>query len=612
MNPSLDTFFEYRRPRDLDPHDVAHHPVIVVGAGPIGLAMALDWVRHGHDVLVLAASDSLSAGSRAICFAKRTLEICDRLGFGEAVASKGVSWNVGKVFRQDGLLYEFNLLPETGQRFPAFVNLQQYYFEHYQLRALAGHRISRDGCGRVDLRWNNRVVGVTASDDRVEVTVECPDGNYALTCDWLIACDGAGSPVRKMMGLSSAGQVFRDRFLIADVKIARGAGSAASDASSGSASKFFARTERWFWFDPPFHRNQSALLHRQADDVWRLDFQLGWQADPEIEKQPERVLPRIRAMLGPDVEFELEWVSIYTFQCRRMERFTHGRVIFAGDAAHQVSPFGARGANSGIQDVDNLAWKLDLVVRGAAPRALLDTYDTERIAAADENILNSTRSTDFITPKSAISRTFRDAVLELAAKYPFARKLVNSGRLSVPAHYRESSLNTADVEPWPASTAMNAPGSPAMDAPVVVAVDGERVGGWLLSKVGGAFTVVVFCDDASSLPVMDTIPSAVGAVELRKVIVARSPSLQSSQPAAMHGGTRLLIDRERLAAARYAPAGHAIYLLRPDQHVAGRRIGHDIDWIPAAVALACGHALPSQERGQDAHAERRTEPVAAG
>src|SRR5512134_1112837 len=172
--------------------------------------------------------------------------------------------------------------------------------------------------------------------------------------------------------------------------------------------------ERWFWFDPPFHPNQSALLHRQADDVWRIDFQLGWDADPEAEKQPERVLPRLRAMLGADAKVDIEWASVYTFQCRRMQRFRHGRAIFAGDAAHVVSPFGARGANSGFQDIDNLVWKLALVIAGRAPERLLDSYDAERICAADENLLNSTRSTDFITPKSAASRLFRDAVLELA------------------------------------------------------------------------------------------------------------------------------------------------------------------------------------------------------
>ncbi len=258
--------------------------------------------------------------------------------------------------------------------------------------------------------------------------VETPDGDYWLSCDWLVVADGAKSTVRALLGLESEGQVFRDRFLIADIHM---------------RSDFPA--ERWFWFDPPFHRNQSALLHRQADDVWRIDFQLGWDADPDEERKPERILPRLRAMLGPKAEFDIEWASVYTFQCRRLAKFRHGRVLFAGDAAHLVSPFGARGANSGIQDADNLVWKLALVLKGFAPLRLLDTYDAERIPATDENILHSTRSTDFITPKSAVSRTFRDAVLALAKRHAFARKLVNSGRLSVPHVYAASPLQTPDA-----------------------------------------------------------------------------------------------------------------------------------------------------------------------
>ncbi len=176
-----------------------------------------------------------------------------------------------------------------------------------------------------------------------------------------MAADGARSPTRRLLGHESRGQTFRDRFLIADVKMA-------ADFPS----------ERWFWFDPPFHPGQSVPLHRQPDNVWRIDFQLGWDADPAAERQPERVIPRVRALLGEAVSFELEWVSIYTFSCLRMAAFRDGRVLFAGDAAHGVSPFGARGANSGVQDADNLAWKLRLVVQGAAPDRLLDTYASER------------------------------------------------------------------------------------------------------------------------------------------------------------------------------------------------------------------------------------------
>jgi 3-(3-hydroxy-phenyl)propionate hydroxylase len=519
--------FEYQRSPDQSAAQVAHHPVVVVGAGPVGLATAIDLAQSGQRVLLLDDDRCLSHGSRAICFAKRTLEIFDRLGCGDRMVEKGVTWNLGRVFHRDEPVYSFDLLPEGGHCRPAFINLQQYYVEGFLLdraRSLPN----------IEIRWGNKVAALDAREDGVELTVETPEGDYRILADYVVAADGARSPIRRAMGLESKGRTFRDRFLIADVRM-----------------KADFPAERWFWFDPPFHPNQSVLLHSQPDGVWRIDFQLGWGADPEEEKRPERVIPRVRALLGRDAEFALEWVSVYTFSCLRMERFRHGRVIFAGDAAHGVSPFGARGANSGIQDAENLAWKLALVLRGAAPDSLLDSYDAERVAAADENILNSTRSTDFITPKNESSRAFRDAVLDLAKDCGFARRMVNSGRLSLPSTYRASPLNTPDSEPFEGPMV---PGAPALDAPL-----GED---WLLRRLGGGFTLLHFGAAAPAMP--ETLP------EIR--VVNLSPEEDA-------GG---------VAAARYDARPGTTYLIRPDQHVCARWRRFDPQAVRAALDRATG------------------------
>lgn len=536
--------YEYRRIPEQDGAG-ARRPVVIVGAGPIGLAAAIDLGQRGIPVLVLDDDDTVSVGSRAICYAKRTLEILDRLQCAEPIVARGIRWNVGRVFNGSELAYRFDLLPESGHRRPAFVNLQQYHFEECLVRRAQ----SLPG---VELCWRHKVVGVVPRADGVALTVATPEGEYALDCDWVIACDGARSPVRSMLALDTDGQVFRDRFLIADIHM---------------TSDF--PTERWFWFNPPFHPGQSVLLHRQADDVWRVDFQLGWDADPDEEKKPERILPRLRAMLGPDARFEIEWASVYTFQCRRMQRFRHDRVLFAGDCAHLVSPFGARGANSGIQDTDNLVWKLELVLRGHAPEALLDSYDFERVAAADENILNSTRSTDFITPKSAVSRSFRDAVLALARRHAFARRLVNSGRLSVPKVLDASPLNTPDREPF--SGAM-VPGAPAADAPV----SGPQ-GDWLLDYLGGGFCLLAF---GNAVDEAEAARLAAGPVGVRIVQVG--------------GNARddrvVVADHEGLATARYDATPDACYLIRPDQHVVARWRSFDVAAVDAALARATRRA----------------------
>ncbi|MBV7410874.1 FAD-dependent oxidoreductase [Maritimibacter sp. DP1N21-5] len=527
--------YPYERSADQDAETPVRHPVVVMGGGPIGVATALDLGLQGIPVVVLDDHEGIGMGSRAICFAKRTLEIADRYGCGEPMLDKGVIWNLGKVFHDDRKVFEFNLLPEDGHKFPAFINLQQPYFEKFIVDRV---REAQAAGAPIDLRGKNRVDSVEEKDDHVVLNITTPEGPYTIMADWLIGCDGASSPLRGMLGLDFEGRVFEDSFLIADIKMKN--------------TTF--PTERWFWFEPWFKSGASTLLHKQPDDVWRIDFQIGWDVDRKEELKEENIRKRIDAMLGDDVEYEMVWSSIYTFQCRRMKQFRHGRVLFAGDAAHQVSPFGARGANSGLQDVDNLGWKLGLVIEGKAPASLLDSYDEERRYGADENILNSTRSTDFITPKSKTSHMFRNAVLDLAEHYAFARPLVNSGRLSVPCVYDGLSLTGKDA--LVGGPARTRPGSPCPDAPL-----GD---GFLLGRLGGRFTLLTINAEAPEEFVDDGI-----AVDRLALSAGDDPT-------------------GALAARYLGQATSAVYLIRPDQHVAARWATHDEAALRAALRKTCG------------------------
>jgi 3-(3-hydroxy-phenyl)propionate hydroxylase len=526
--------FDAERSPDQDAAAPVRHPVVVVGAGPVGLALAIDLAQRGVPVVLLDNDCTLSTGSRAICFAKRTLEIFDRLGCGEPMVAKGVAWSVGRVFFRDAEVYRFDLHAEAGHAWPAFINLQQYYVEGYLAQRAAALPL-------IDVRWLNKVVGLAQHADRATLTIETPAGRYALDADHVVACDGSRSTVRELLGQHSKGRVFRDRFLIADVRM-----------------KLQRPAERWFWFDPAFHPNQSVLLHMQPDGVWRVDFQLGWDADPDEERKPENIVPRVQALLGKDTPFDLVWASVYTFACMRMERFRHGRVLFAGDAAHGVSPFGARGANSGVQDADNLGWKLALVVAAAAPDTLLDSYAREREYAADENIRHSTRATDFITPKSEISRVFRDAVLDLARDHAFARGLVNSGRLSLPTTLDGSPLSTADSADFDSRMR---PGAAAVDAPITAANGHD---GWLLPALGNGFTALVFDaeDVAAVTRLLQSAASGLAPLLVLNVLACGAPMPLD--------GTGDVIDRDGLVAERYDLLGGTVYLLRPDQHVCAR------------------------------------------
>lgn len=485
------------------------HKVVIVGAGPVGLALAIDLAQEGVASVVLDDNNVVSVGSRAICWSKRSLEILDRLGVGAACVEKGVVWKVGRTLHREEEVWTFDLQPDPGHKMPAFVNLQQYYVEEYLVsRAL-------EFPGLIDLRWKNQVTDVTVGD-HAALTVETPDGAYRLEAEHVVACDGAKSPVRGMLGLDFDGELFEERFLIADIEM---------------TGEF--PSERRFWFEPPFHAGQSALLHKQPDNIYRIDLQLGWDADPEVERTPERVIPRIEKALGRK-DFRLDWVSVYTFQCRRLARFVHGPVIFCGDSAHVVSPFGARGGNGGLQDVDALGWRLAHVAKGGDP-AVLGAYDRERQFGADENLLNSSRTTRFMSPASGAERLFRDAVLALAGKAPFARPLVNSGRLSRPCVYP---LAGADDPALPPDAR---PGAVAPDAPLA--------DGWLIDRLGRQ-------------PVLVAIGQAAPAVSVKVLEVPVTAEVR----------------------ARYlGTAARALYLVRPDQIIAARWVSASASDVIAAV-----------------------------
>jgi len=355
----------------------------------------------------------------------------------------------------------------------------------------------------IDLRFRNKVQDHTDHGDHISLDIDTDDGTYSLKAQYALACDGAGSPTRKRMELPFDGKSFEEHFLIVDVEM--------------TESPFDTDIpERWFWFEPKFHAGQSALLHRQPDNIYRIDLQLGPDTDPVEEALEENVLPRIKAVVG-DKPFRLDWMSVYKFRCAMLEQFVHGRMIFAGDSAHVVSPFGARGGNGGIQDVDNLCWKLAAVLQGDAPESLLASYDEERRHGAEENILNSSRATNFMTPKSEIEHLYRDQVLALAHRHAFARRLINSGRLSVPCSLEGMALQSAGQAPV-------APGHALVDAPLE--------DGWLVERAQGQFMLMRVGKGAtppSDLPVLS-------------------------------------LPENDVTVARYGR--NLLYLLRPDGHVA--------------------------------------------
>ncbi|MDM0009037.1 FAD-dependent monooxygenase [Variovorax sp. J22G73] len=406
-------------PPELDSAKVVRHPIVIVGAGPAGLTLACDLAQRGVPAVLLDEDDTVGvrgASSRGICYAQKSLEIFERLGIYERVAAKGITWSFGRTFSGEQEVYNFDLQANSVSAQPPFINLQQFYVEWFLVERILE-------LGVTDVRWKSRVTRVEPLADGVRLDVETPAGRYTLEADRLIDATGANSAIRTQLGIEAHASRSTDRWCISDVRF-----------------KKPLPTERWTWVDAPFNEGRGVWQHLMADGVWRVDYQMPEDCDTAYISQPEVAGARLREQLGPGVEFEFVWIGPYGYRDHLLDSFRHGHVFFIGDAAHVVSPFGARGGNSGIQDAANLGWKLALVAQGRAGDALLDSYDAERQPAAKENLQVTSRSARFLAPRSPAEHTLRRAVVALAARHPFARALVNTGRMSVANAYPAAPL----------------------------------------------------------------------------------------------------------------------------------------------------------------------------
>lgn len=385
------------------------YPLVIIGAGLAGLALACDLAERGVRAVVLDDDNTVGvrgASSRGIVYAQKTLEIMDRFGIYERIRAKGAIWSVGKTLAGHDVIYEFDAGVASDSKQPPFINLQQFYLEWFMV-----DRITE--LGGIDLRWHSKVIGYEQKDDHAVIKVETPAGRYTLEADWVCDCSGVNSFVRDSLKIGMQQARGIDRWCISDVRF-----------------KEKLPVERWTWVEAPFNDNRAVWQHLMADDVWRMDFQMGPDTDLEYVSRHEVAAERIRRQLGADVEFELVWVGPYSYRAQLIEKLREGRTFFLGDSAHAMSPFGARGGNSGIQDADNLGWKLAMFLSGHASETLLDSYHAERRPAAQFNIMTTRRTARYLQPESPAEKILRDAAISLAKEFPFARQLCNTGRLS--------------------------------------------------------------------------------------------------------------------------------------------------------------------------------------
>ena len=557
--PRRSIYYQYRVHQPWLPSAHAgpqHHPVAIVGTGPVGLVTALELARHGQRCVLLESELQVSEGSRAIVFTRRSMEILQQAGVAGRISANGLPWRFGNSMYRGQRVFRMQAPHDDDDRFFPMINLQQQYLEEYLVDAVLAHPL-------IELRWGNRVSHVVQSGKgdgaTVQLQVDTPEGSYPMDVDWLVAADGARSGIRTGMNLVMEGASYEGRFVIADIRIA-----------------LPLPTERLAFFDPVWNPGNTILMHREPHGIWRVDYQLPAGEDAEQALRPESLKARIDAQLEMigfgGTPWEMDWSSVYSARALTLPDYVHGRVIFAGDAAHMLPIFGVRGANTGLQDAQALAWRLALVARGVAPSRLLDSYSSERVGAAREIIDEAGKSTRFMAPPSRGFRLLRDAVLSLSLTQPFVGPLYH-WRTSRPHEYAHSPLNSAGDDNLLFAAG---PGHGAPPCNVRLAPDD-----FLLDHLGGGFDLLYFSDGSPIAPGLREVASAARARGVNMRIIAISSQASSG---AVPGACLTLDDSRGRCRERYgAPAHGAAYLLRPDQHVCARWMALDAGRLQSAL-----------------------------
>ncbi|MDV8070427.1 FAD-dependent monooxygenase [Rhodococcus sp. IEGM 1366] len=501
-------------------------PVVIVGAGPVGMGVAMGLAQRGIPVTILEAADQVSFGSRAICVSRHSLEVAERLGFGAELEDIVLPWVGGRSYYRDQEVLHFRMASADHDARGPMVNVSQSEFEQIMTDKLLAHPL-------VNFHWSSSIAGIATGDDEVTLTVDTAFGTRELRAAWVVAADGGRSKMRELSGIRLQGNSYEGNYVIADIHW---------------ESELPA--ERLVWFDAPSNPGSTIIMHRQPRDIWRIDYQLDASDDPEAETQEDRIRDRITRhleWLQSDIPWTLEWFGFYRAHALALEDFTHGRVLFAGDAAHLVPIFGVRGLNSGMEDAETLVWQLASVINGASDTAILDAYSTERRSAWQQNVDNAGKSTLIMSPGSHGHRTTRDAVLELATTRGEFAHLINP---------RQSSATHAHLSPltWPTTPGTQGvlPGDPLEDRIVAVSAGGSETS---LNRLRGTgFGVLAFglsAELASELAAQADVLARALAPETVRVITV--------------GGADATVDDASgdLAAALGARVGE-IFVIRPD------------------------------------------------
>ena len=551
--PSIYYSYEVFKPWLPSQHPVQpRHRVVIAGSGPAGMVTALELARHGVPSVVLTSELQLSQGSRAICFTRRSMEILQQVGVAHRMTAGGLPWRFGNSYYRGQRVFRLEAPHDPDDRFFPIINVQQQFMEEYLHDACKAQPL-------IDFRWGNKVERVVQRDGFAEVVVDTPEGEYTLETDWLIDATGGRSAIRAAMNLQMEGASYEGFFVIADIRV-----------------DLPLPTERLAFFDPEWNPGNTILMHREPHGIWRVDYQLPPGETPEEALRPASLKSRIDAQLAmighAGIAWEMDWSSVYSARTLTLTDYVHGNVIFTGDAAHLLPIFGVRGANTGFQDAQSLAWHLAFVIKGLAGPSLLANHSAERVGAAREIIEEAGKSVRFMTPPAGGFQLLRNAVLSLSLTQEFVRPLYH-WRTSRPHEYTHSILNCPDDD-----NALFTSGPAHGAPPQNVRLSQDN---YLLDHLGGGFDLLYFTHD-TALP--ESLQATIAQARQRGVPL-RVLAIGAEAP--VSGADLTLPDAQGHCRTRYGVAASgAGYLLRPDQHVCARWLALDAVRLQAALDAA--------------------------
>lgn len=525
-------------------------PVTIVGAGPVGLLLALMLARWGVRSIILESELQVSYGSRALCLTRPSMEILQQAGVVERFLDKSLPWHEGRSFYKGEKVYDMLMPHDPDDRFMPGNNIQQQFIEEFLIDA------ARD-TGLIDIRWGSRVLAVEQDDERVKLRIDTPEGEYEHYAQWAVAADGGNSTMRKLLGLRMEGRAYSGKFVIADI-----------------LAPVDLPTERLCYFDPEWNPGNNVLVHRAPQGIWRIDFRLpdGETEEEALEQRrlSERI-DRVLEMIGQPVKWELDWSTVYSASTLTLPDFREGRVLFVGDAAHLLPIFGVRGANTGFQEAANLGWKMALVAKGLAGEKLLDSYSQERVPATREICDEGGKSTRFMTPPSRGFRLLRDAVLSLSLSEHFCRDLLH-WRTSRPHKYVDTSLSSPASVSGLTDAAISC-GEPIRNVHLSsgrflfdLLTPGFHL--FVLSKDSSLVSALVAWANDQSIPISAIVPleKNSGDVEGKKIALAPEDSAKIAE--------------------KWGSLTANVFLVRPDLHVAATLVNPNCDDLDAALCRA--------------------------